>query len=98
MSLTVTVSGLGTTQLALNKGLQSAVAKLSQVTYQSLVQYTPRKSGNARRGWTADTKRDSFEVTNSVPYINRLENNYSKQTRGQGIIGPALNQVKRKFK
>ena len=84
--------------MALQKGLQQAVLELSQLTEQALVQATPVRSGNARRGWKNQVTKDTFTLENRVPYIDRLENNWSKQTRGRGIIGPALNQVKGKFK
>jgi hypothetical protein len=98
MSLTVTIQGIGGMKIALQQGLASAVEELSKTTLDALVVATPVKSGRARRGWQAKTGKDTFTVENSVPYIQRLENNWSKQTRGRGIIGPALNQVKGKFK
>ena len=34
-----------------------------------------------------------FVIGNSAPYIGDLENNYSGQTNGQGIMQPALTQI-----
>ena len=98
MTLTVTIQGIDTMRIALRQGLTSAVEELAQSTLTALVAATPIKSGRARSGWQAKTARDTFTVENKVPYIQRLENNWSKQTRGKGIVGPALNQVKGKFK
>lgn len=36
----------------------------------------------------------SFVIGNAAPYIGDLENNYSDQTNGQGIVAPTLAQVK----
>ena len=55
---------------------------------------TPIASGRARRGWVKRTSRDKVKLVNRVPYIERLENNYSKQTQGQGIIKPAVRTTK----
>jgi hypothetical protein len=98
MSLTIDISGLEGTQLALKKGLAKAVKEIAAATQTALVAKTPVKSGRARSGWTTTVTSTSFTSENRVPYIQRLEDNWSKQTRGRGIIGPALNQVKGKFK
>ena len=55
-----------------------------------LITITPYVSGRASRGWTKRSNRDKVRLVNTVPYIERLENNYSKQTKGKGIIKPAL--------
>ncbi len=36
---------------------------------------------------------DTFYIGNAAPYISALENNYSRQTQGQGISQPTLNTV-----
>ena len=45
---------------------------------------TPRRSGNARR----NTNLQGNTVTANYPYAQRLEDNYSPQTQGKGIIDP----------
>ncbi len=51
---------------------------------------TPIDRGRARRGWTKRSSKDRVRLVNTVPYIERLESNYSKQTRGRGITKPAI--------
>jgi hypothetical protein len=51
---------------------------------------TPIAEGRARRGWNKQEKTNKVKIANRVPYIERLENNYSKQTRGRGITKPAI--------
>ena len=60
--------------------------------------YTPIRSGNARRGWAQTKTQQGAAIENKVPYIERLENNHSKQTRGKGIINPTLTEIKGKYK
>jgi hypothetical protein len=55
---------------------------------------TPIAKGRARRGWTKRSNRDKVKLVNTVPYIERLESNYSKQTQGQGITKPAINKTR----
>ncbi len=59
---------------------------------------TPIRSGRARRAWRIEGRGRTTTAINQVPYIERLEDGYSKQAR-RGIIGPTLrklrNQVRR---
>ena len=95
--LRVEIQGLAATQLALRNGLRAAVKEIATATHASLVAHTPVKSGNARRGWRTTVAGDTFTTQNRVPYIERLENNWSKQTRGQGIVKPAIQKIKGKL-
>ena len=53
-------------------------------------------SGNARRNWNTEIRRDGFVVENRVPYIERLEAGASKQAP-RGITTPAVAAVKRRI-
>ena len=55
---------------------------------------TPVASGRARRGWTKRSLDKRVKLVNRVPYIERLQNNYSKQTRGKGIVKPAISKTR----
>lgn len=97
--LKIQITGISRVRDDLTRELEQLVQKVSVELHQAVVEKTPVRSGRARAGW--QTRRMGnlrVEERNQVPYIERLENNYSKQTRGRGIIGPALNQVKGKFK
>lgn len=37
----------------------------------------------------------SIHITNNLPYILRLDRNYSPQTRGRGIVAPAIEETVR---
>lgn len=59
---------------------------------------TPVKSGRARRGWKLRKRNDfQYKVFNKVPYINRLDEGYSKQAPN-GIVRPAIKEVGKTFK
>jgi hypothetical protein len=49
----------------------------------------PVKGGNARR----NTNLQGNTVVANYPYAERLEDNWSKQTRGQGIIAPTEKMI-----
>lgn len=56
--------------------------------------YTPRaliNGGNARR----NTNLQGNTVTANYPYAQRLEDNWSTQTNGQGIIAPTEAAIQR---
>lgn len=95
--LSVSISGLPQMKLALDKELKRAVVKVAAVLEKELRAHTPIDTGNARRNWRTQMKQTGAEVKNTVPYIERLENNWSKQTRGQGIIKPAIRKLPRKI-
>ena len=54
---------------------------------------TPFKEGRARRGWTKQARDKTVRVVTRVPYIENLENNSSRQTRGKGISRPAMTRT-----
>lgn len=97
--LSVSVSGSSQMRLGLDKQLKNAVSKLAAELQKQLRAHTPVDTGRARNGWITQTRRDGAkEVHNRVPYIERLENNWSKQTRGQGIVQPAIKKLPRRIR
>ena len=52
---------------------------------------TPIRKGNARR----NTNLQGNTVTANYPYAQRLEDNYSPQTNGKGIIAPTEQAIQR---
>jgi hypothetical protein len=52
---------------------------------------TPIRSGNARR----NTNLQGNKVVAAYPYAQRLEDNASPQTRGQGIIAPTEQEIQK---
>ena len=63
---------------------------------------TPVDTGRARRGWrkVADFKFNGSSQTvirNDVPYIGVLDKGSSKQAP-EGIVGPAVDEIKGRYK
>lgn len=87
-------------------GIEAAIREIQRVVEREIREYaddvqtvarakTPIKTGNARRNWRKASRKDGFEVENRVPYIERLNEGYSKQAP-RGIVGPTLTEIKRR--
>jgi len=63
---------------------RQALGNLPEFAETTMKAKTPRRSGNARR----NTNLQGNTVTANYPYAQRLEDNWSTQTMGQGIIAP----------
>lgn len=85
----------------INRKLQAAlVMTLQQVADQvesTAKSKTPVKTGFTRSKWNKQVTAKDFEVSNRVPWIERLEAGSSKQAP-RGIIGPTLAALKGKIK
>jgi len=57
------------------------------------VSETPVDSGRARRNWRLEGSGTDTTAINQVPYIERLEDGYSKQAR-RGILNPTLRKLR----
>lgn len=87
---------------ALSNDVEQMVRQISQDLFDTVKRLTPVRSGRAKRSWRLRKERKySYEVSNRVPYIGRLDEGYSKQARG-GITRPAttevLNRARRRFR
>lgn len=58
---------------------------------------TPRRSGAAARAWKEQGSGTQTVVANDKPYIQRLDEGYSKQAPG-GILKPTLKEIRRKYR
>jgi hypothetical protein len=70
---------------------RQALNDLPEFAETTMKRYTPIRSGNARR----NTNLQGNTVTADYPYAQRLEDNWSPQTRGQGIIAPTEAAIQR---
>jgi hypothetical protein len=66
------------------KKINTALAALPAQGVKEFQALTPEDTGNARRR----TQLQNKEIVADYPYAQRLDQNWSKQTRGQGIIAP----------
>lgn len=70
---------------------KKAVADLPEFAEDTMRAYTPRRSGNAR----SHTNLQGSSVVADYPYAQRLEDNWSPQTRGQGILTPTEKAIQK---
>jgi hypothetical protein len=74
----------------MNKAL-TALDDLPEFAEGAMQANTPIRSGNARN----NTKLRGNKVVAAYPYAQRLEDNWSPQTRGQGIIAPTEQAIQK---
>lgn len=59
--------------------IQLFIGEMADEVKSTLERRTPVKTGNAQRSYTSEVNTDSFEITNTVDYIVRLEEGWSDQ-------------------
>lgn len=69
----------------------NAVDDLPEFAQTEMRKNTPIRSGNARR----NTNLQGNTVTANYAYAERLEDNWSPQTRGRGIIEPTEQAIQK---
>jgi len=69
------------------------VRQISQDLFNTIKGKTPVRSGRAKRAWRFKKQSETaYKVSNNVPYIERLDEGYSKQAP-RGMTRPALREV-----
>jgi len=91
----IVITGVDATIDRLHKEMKSIIQNAAQEVLVAARANTPVKTGYARSKWSKTVSEKNFEVSNKVPYIQRLEAGASKQAP-RGIIGPTLEQIKGK--
>ena len=86
--------GLRVTFEKVRKGVDQELKAFGSDLLDNLRKLTPVNGGRARRGWSKRETTNKVALQNRVPYIERLEDNYSKQTKGRGILKPAIRITK----
>jgi hypothetical protein len=70
---------------------RQALDDLPEFAETTMKRYTPIRSGNAR----SNTNLQGNTVTADYAYAQRLEDNWSPQTNGQGIIAPTEQAIQK---
>jgi HK97 gp10 family phage protein len=99
--LTIKVTGIGKVKSEVSGSYKQLVSALATDLQRELQQKTPVRTGRAQAGWTKQVGDKDFVIENKVPYSGYLESGTSKMrpaNKGRGIIGPALNSIKGKYK
>lgn len=102
--LSVKFVGMDSVKSGLITDLRNEVRLLADSVYTELRKNTPVDTGVARRGWRKKTATKDFEVSNNVPYIGVLDKGRHMTPKGmrgskqapRGIVGPSLDNIKRK--
>jgi hypothetical protein len=95
LALKFQFAGIESAVDSIKRDAEKHIRDQADLLQSSLVAHTPIDKGGARAGWKTSVKGNKIESVNQVPYIQRLEDNWSKQTRGKGIIGPSLQAFNR---
>lgn len=94
--LRVTITNANKVATGLSKDVDQIVRQVSQELLKQLQRFTPVRSGRAKRGYRLNKrKKYNYEVVNRVPYIERLDEGYSKQSPN-GMTRPAIRAVSNK--
>jgi hypothetical protein len=93
----IQVLGVDDTLKFMGISIEQEVSRVADVILDEAKKATPIRSGRARRNWTKNVRRQDFTVENTVPYIGRLEEGYSKQAPN-GITAPTIRRAKRRLK
>ena len=63
---------------------------IASYAHKRFIEHTPIRTGNARR----NTVLKGTVIEANYPYAERLEDNYSPQTHGKGIVNPTIQDVR----
>jgi hypothetical protein len=97
MSIQISLVGLEDVDRELSQVLAQTVTELANQIYIDAKSFTPVRSGHARSSWTKQISKNTFNVENDVPYIEKLDKGSSRQAP-KGIIGPTLDKIKGQYK
>jgi len=99
--LTIKVKGVDRVRNEISSGYKQLLSALATDLTRELQQKTPVRTGRAQAGWNKQVGDKDFVIENKVPYSGYLETGTNKMrpaNNGRGIIGPALNSIKGKYK
>jgi hypothetical protein len=99
--LTIKVTGIDKVRNDVSSSYKQLITALATDLTRELQQNTPVRSGRAQAGWNKQVGNKDFVIENKVPYSGYLESGTNKMrpaNNGRGIIGPALNSIKGKYK
>ncbi len=99
--LTIKVTGIDKVRNDVSSSYKQLITALATDLTRELQQNTPVRSGRAQAGWNKQVGDKDFVIENKVPYSGYLESGTNKMrpaNNGRGIIGPALNSIKGKYK
>lgn len=95
--MAVTVTGISGVVRAIEKIVEEEKTNLQNLYANEVRSRTPIDQGTARRGWRKRTSGKDKIIENRVPYIERLEQGWSRQAP-KGFTDQAVDATIRKRK
>ena len=97
----INLSSVSTT---LAKHIRSETDRVGEALFTEVKNLTPVDTGTAKKGWRKKSTSKGFEIENSVPYIEVLDQGRRMTSRGmrgskqapKGIVTPSLKIIKGK--
>ena len=93
----VEVTGIAALTRSLNTAVDKIVKDVENTVYRTARANTPVLTGYAKKNWKRKDEPKGFTVENRVPYIEKLDQGYSKK-KPQGMTGPTLTEISRRAK
>jgi len=93
MSISMKLNGAKELSEKLKKHLAKMTDEMGADYYKALRDYTPYRDGTAQAGWRLKKNKRGSIIKNNVPYIQPLEDGWSKQFSGQGMTKPAKKRI-----
>ena len=93
--ISITIKNSSKVITGLKKDLDRQIRLIAEDLFKTLERYTPKRSGRARSNWRLKGKNMRYTASNKTPYIDRLDQGYSKQSPN-GIQRPAIREVANK--
>ena len=98
MSIKMKLKGSKDLKEKLKKHLSKMTDEMGSDYHKALRDNTPYDNGTAQAGWRLKKNKRGSTITNSVPYIQPLEDGWSKQFGGQGMTKPAKAVIEKNIK
>lgn len=98
-SIKMKLTGIDDTLKDVDRQYHEFLERVADTMLTEFKAVTPVATGRAQAGWRKTGSKTQVAVENSVPYIKYLEKPFVKSKQApRGMIGPALNSTKGKFK
>lgn len=95
MNISISVLNNAKTLRAVERKIQKTIRTIALDLYIGVKVKTPVDTGKAKRAWKLKKTSQGYSVSNNKPYIERLDEGYSKQAPN-GMTKPILRQIQRR--
>lgn len=89
----ISIQGLASVKREIRSVVEDVIQETQDTVYKEVRATTPVRTGNAKKNWRKSSTRGKLDVVNRVPYIERLEDGWSRKAPN-GMVGPTLAKLK----